>query len=384
MRSTALLRIFAALTALALTATAGIAQADTIPQYYPVQGHLVDSTGYPLTGTHALTFSLYDAETGGLASYSENHGTVTFSMGQFYARFGSGGDAAADAGTDAGMTLDMAVFDSGTDYWLEIMVDNQKVIEPRLRMGSLPYVGFAMNSKDSMTISGKLSAEFAPAVHPLGWGEITGVPAAIADGDNDTMGTLACASPGNIPKYGTHWECLPVAQAPAEMLIFVEGACPAGWAEFTQAAGRTIVGLPAGGTLLGTVGTPLSNGENRAHTHPVDFPSHTSSSQAGHTHSFNPASQGVSSAGDHAHTTTGPTGTEGYTSQTSNCWAASNGHTHASSTNGSHTHTVDVGLAVSASSPAHSHTLDYPATNTGEAKTGDALPYFQLRACRKN
>ena len=47
-------------------------------------------------------------------------------------------------------------------------------------------------------------------------------------------------------------------------IVFFEGACPAGWSEFTTAQGRYLVGLPSGGTLSQTVGTALESGENRA------------------------------------------------------------------------------------------------------------------------
>ncbi|HYN37231.1 MAG TPA: hypothetical protein VEV82_09695 [Actinomycetota bacterium] len=63
--------------------------------------------------------------------------------------------------------------------------------------------------------------------------------------------------------------------------FFNLSACPSGWTELTAAQGRYLVGLPSGGTLSATVGTALTNGENRAvgqHNHGVYDP--------GHTHSF--------------------------------------------------------------------------------------------------
>jgi len=51
--------------------------------------------------------------------------------------------------------------------------------------------------------------------------------------------------------------------------FFVE-ACPDGWSEYTGLRGRYPVGVPSGGTILGTVGTAMSNSEARAvgqHTH---------------------------------------------------------------------------------------------------------------------
>ncbi len=65
---------------------------------------------------------------------------------------------------------------------------------------------------------------------------------------------------------------------PSGMVLFFNlSACPSGWTELTSARGRYIVGLPAGGTLGATVGTALSNQENRPvgqHTHTINDPGH--------------------------------------------------------------------------------------------------------------
>jgi len=59
---------------------------------------------------------------------------------------------------------------------------------------------------------------------------------------------------------------------------FNSASCPAGWSEFTSVRGRYIVGLPSGGTLAASVGTALSNQENRAtglHNHGITDPGHS-------------------------------------------------------------------------------------------------------------
>lgn len=75
----------------------------------------------------------------------------------------------------------------------------------------------------------------------------------------------------------------PAAQTAAEgipagaVLAFNLSTCPAGWSEVPEARGRYIVGLTTGGTLSQTVGTALTNGENRPvgqHTHTVTDPGH--------------------------------------------------------------------------------------------------------------
>ncbi len=78
-----------------------------------------------------------------------------------------------------------------------------------------------------------------------------------------------------------------VDAVPANLIAFTKnGACPAGWTEFTQARGRSIVGLVSGGTNGAQVGTALSNVENRA----VGLHNHTGSASGtvsgSHAHSI--------------------------------------------------------------------------------------------------
>ena len=65
---------------------------------------------------------------------------------------------------------------------------------------------------------------------------------------------------------------------PLNTIIFYNGtSCPQGFSELTAARGRYIVGLPSGGTLNATVGTALSDSENRAvgeHNHDITDPGH--------------------------------------------------------------------------------------------------------------
>lgn len=56
------------------------------------------------------------------------------------------------------------------------------------------------------------------------------------------------------------------------IMYFAASTCPTGWSEVTAARGRYIVGLPASGSVSSTVGTALTDQENRPagqHTHSV-------------------------------------------------------------------------------------------------------------------
>jgi hypothetical protein len=117
---------------------------------------------------------------------------------------------------------------------------------------------------------------------------------------------------------------------PAGMVApFNLSSCPPGWGELVGARGRVVVGLPSGGTLAGTVGTALSNLENRPvgqHNHGV--------TDSGHVH-------GITDPG-HAHGTT------------------ESAHSHAISDPG-HGHSVN--------EPTHSHTVSDPGHNHGINQT---------------
>lgn len=60
----------------------------------------------------------------------------------------------------------------------------------------------------------------------------------------------------------------PLLVPPGAVMFFNLTSCPEGWSELTAARGRYLVGLPDGGALLSTVGTSLSDQEERpAGTH---------------------------------------------------------------------------------------------------------------------
>ena len=74
-----------------------------------------------------------------------------------------------------------------------------------------------------------------------------------------------------------------VAVPSGAVMFFNLASCPSGWTDKTTAwGGRYLVTLPSGGTLTGTVGTALSNQENRAtgqHNHAITDPGHTHTMQ---------------------------------------------------------------------------------------------------------
>jgi hypothetical protein len=145
-------------------------------------------------------------------------------------------------------------------------------------------------------------------------------------------GLLSGGGPGQEGRPGQD------ATAPAGAVMFFDlPSCPAGWTEFTQARGRYVVGLPAGGTLRGTSGTALSDQESR----PVGQHSH--SGTFNHVHSVNVVSGGG--------------------------FAASG---------------VLFGMGNPASVSTLNAALNVFFTDNAGSVAGTNAPYVQLRACRKS
>jgi hypothetical protein len=81
------------------------------------------------------------------------------------------------------------------------------------------------------------------------------------------------------------------------VMFFNLAACPTGWSALASAQGRYIVGLDPSGALASTVGTALSDQENRSvgqHTHAITDPGHTHGiTDPGHAHPPVTASAGA-------------------------------------------------------------------------------------------
>ncbi len=140
------------------------------------QGRLHDSSGNPLSGSHAMTFSLFSASTGGSALWTESHtagnSVQTDAEGIFNVILNSTGLATGNLAT--------TIRDS-TEVWLEIVV-GAETLSPRQKLTSSSY---ALSSP---------------------WSGLTGVPAGFQDGTDDygTAGTGLDESGGSFsvePSY---------------------------------------------------------------------------------------------------------------------------------------------------------------------------------------
>ena len=168
------------------------ARADA-PALLPVQGRLLDASGTPIDGTKDVTFHLYDAETGGTALFSETQ-SVTFDQGEFTVYLGSV------------ETLDLGLLRDANAYWLELVVDGE-TLSPRLRLGSVPYAGFAQYCGEASSLQGSGPEAFARADHTHAFGDLQDIPSGLSDGDDDTLGGLSCDA-GQVARWdGSNWVC---------------------------------------------------------------------------------------------------------------------------------------------------------------------------------
>ena len=146
---------------------------------------------------------------------------------------------------------------------------------------------------------------------------------------------------------------------PGNIALF-DGDCPPGWSEYTAAQGRTILGLPAGGTPGGTLGTALG-----------DLASRTINEVVAHSHPISPPPS--DSAGDHTHSYTAPGGNILVGSPSCDSYGCTG---------------TDVLSSVGATTEAaggHSHTTPTFSSETVGSSTVDVtMPYVQLRVCRKD
>ena len=93
-------------------------------------------------------------------------------------------------GDDATAPLDVDIFAAHSALFLGMRVTpDTDFALPLLQMATVPYAGFANACGDAATLEGKLSSDFAGASHSHAWGDLSGVPAGLGDGDDDTTYT---------------------------------------------------------------------------------------------------------------------------------------------------------------------------------------------------
>ncbi len=123
------------------------------PEQITFQGRLTDAEGNPVTGDVSMTFSIYDAASGGVALWTETQ-SVVVTAGLYSAQLGTVSDF-------SGFTLDMT-----SGRWLGIQVAGEaSEMSPRYPLTGVPYARRALGADDADTLDGLDSLAFARTSH---------------------------------------------------------------------------------------------------------------------------------------------------------------------------------------------------------------------------
>ena len=138
------------LAVLAFAIASGAARA-SVPTKVSFTARLVnDETGDVVTGAHRVKFELFDAATGGTSVWLEGRQFEIDADGLLFAELGE---------TRA---LDAQVFD-GKALWLEVSLDD-KVMEPRIALDSVPYAIRAHAASEADKVGGKSASDLQARV----------------------------------------------------------------------------------------------------------------------------------------------------------------------------------------------------------------------------
>ena len=138
----------------------GLAAAQSPPQLIPVNGMAIDVTEQPRAGVMAITFAIYEEQTGGVPLWVEIQSVATDAQGAFTALLG--------ATSPAGVLVDL--FTRGQPHWIGVQVEGQAE-QPRRVLATVPY---ALKAGDANTVGGlPVSAFLLAAGAPATSGHLT-------------------------------------------------------------------------------------------------------------------------------------------------------------------------------------------------------------------
>jgi trimeric autotransporter adhesin len=120
-----------------------------VPPLVNFSGTLTDANGKPITGTVAVTFSLYSEQSGGAALWMETQNVQPDVHGNYTVMLGST--------SSTGLPSD--IFVAGEAHWLGVRVEGEAE-QPRVLLVSAPY---ALKAGDAQTLGGLPASAFVLA-----------------------------------------------------------------------------------------------------------------------------------------------------------------------------------------------------------------------------
>ena len=151
-----------------------------VPRVMTFQGKLADTQGRFVEGQRALTFRVYDQETGGAVLWQEQHANTTVTKGIFAVPLG------------VYQPLNLA-FD--TNYWVSVEVGSDGEMSPRQRLTASAYAFRAVESEHARTADlATIAVNASNAVSAL----VAGVATNVVNGGMP-VGTILAYSGTNAP-----------------------------------------------------------------------------------------------------------------------------------------------------------------------------------------
>jgi hypothetical protein len=186
----------------------GSQAAAEVPRVLHYQGYLTNAIGEPVNCTDPITctesftifFRLYSEPNDTSALWQESHDDLVIVDGVFHTNLGNS------------TLLDTAVFQGPT--WLGITINDHPEMLPRQQVTAAAYsiragsAEHATQAEDATQLGGVAATEFVPGPKFSGqFSDLSGVPAGLSDGDDDSLGGMTCGTDA-VPKWdGSSWYC---------------------------------------------------------------------------------------------------------------------------------------------------------------------------------
>lgn len=237
--------------------------AQAIPQQLTQQGRLIDANGIAVDGQQVVSFRIYDSLLGGQLIWEEPL-VVVFTEGYYSAILG------ADVINNP---IESSLL-ANPGLHLEVEVDNMGPMSPRQAIKATPF-SFVADTAENVSggtvdaqqiqVAGSLvidsNGSWVGPTIAVNWGDLQGIPADLADGDDDTLSTISCQAGQILSWNGAAWGCADdngLTESQVEAFVTND---PIDLAAGSQVGGDTIVTQSTDQDRLSSLGLNCQNGD---------------------------------------------------------------------------------------------------------------------------